>query len=246
MMLTAPPPQLLLDLGAPPPPSLDNFIAGRNAELLHALRALVTTRKERSIYLWGEAGSGRSHLLKAVASQTDGRYVNIAERETAVETGKPACVWDDRTRVWCIDNVDHAGPEMQIALFNLINEVRAHGDAAIVIAGPAAPLQLSLREDLRSRLGWGLVFQLHPLNDAEKDAALNLHADERSLKLVPEIRQYLLTHFSRDMPTLMTLIDALDQYAMQQQRPINLPLLRAFTQHLQEQKQLQPDASLPT
>lgn len=234
MIQTAETQQLLLDLGPPPAASLDNFIPGRNAELVQALRALSNPKsKERSLYLWGEHGSGRTHLLQAVTADAGHRYIDLQQ------TPEPSdCIWDGVTRLWAIDHVDQASPAMQIVLFNLINEVRAHDDACIVIAGSSAPLQMNLREDLRSRLGWGLVFQVQSLTDADKDAALGQHAAERGLNLPAEVRHYLLTHFARDMPTLMTLIDALDTYALQRQRAITLPLLREFSQHLQQEKQL--------
>ncbi len=224
--------QLLLDLGPPPAASLDNFITGRNAELVQALHALqIPQPKERCLYLWGEHGSGRSHLLKAVAAAGDHRYVDLRD------TAEPSiCIWNSAIRLWAIDHADQASPAIQIALFNLINEVRSHENTCIVIAGSSAPLQMNLREDLRSRLGWGLVFQVHPLTDADKDAALSQHASERGLNLPAEVRHYLLTHFARDMPTLMSLVDALDTYALQRQRALTLPLLREFSLHLQQEK----------
>ena len=58
--------QLLLDLLPESPPTLDNFVPGGNAETLAALTGwLAGARAETSFCLWGEAGSGRSHLLQA-------------------------------------------------------------------------------------------------------------------------------------------------------------------------------------
>ena len=58
--------QLGLDILAPRAPTLDNFVAGANAEALSNVRALALgSLAESVVYLWGAPGSGRSHLLRA-------------------------------------------------------------------------------------------------------------------------------------------------------------------------------------
>jgi len=113
----------------------------------------------------------------------------------------------------------------QIALFDLYNRARAAG-GALVASGDAAPAQLALRADLRSRLAWGLAFQLHPLSDAEKAAALREQARGRALDLPEEVIAYLLKHARRDMASLIGILDALDRYSLEQKRPVTLPLVR--------------------
>ena len=87
---------------------------------------------------------------------------------------------------------------------------------------------MPLREDLRTRLGWDLVFRLDPLSDADKLAALSAQAAERGMHLAPEIINWMLTHHERDIRKLAALIDALDRYSLANGRPITLPLLRAM------------------
>ena len=124
------------------------------------------------------------------------------------------------------------GPDQPSAirpfLFNLFNEVRAHPASALIATGNAAPLGLAVREDLRTRLGWGLVFHLQALGDAGKLEALKQAARARGLTLADDVPAYLLTHFQRDMPSLMGLLDALDRYSLEQHRAVTLPLLRAM------------------
>ena len=88
------------------------------------------------------------------------------------------------------------------------------------------PLQLPLREDLRTRLGSGLIYRLHPLSDSEKVSALKAQAAARALPLPQEALTYLLARAPRDMRSLSGLLAALDRYSLEQQRPITLPLLR--------------------
>jgi DnaA family protein len=129
-----------------------------------------------------------------------------------------------------VDDVDRLDAPAQVALFNRLNAVREQADAACVVAGPLPPARLALREDLRTRLAWGLVYQLHPLSDEEKAAALREHAAATGLALPDDVLRYLLSRLPRDLRTLMAALDALDAYALARKRPLNLALLREWLQ----------------
>lgn len=213
--------QLVLDIMPPPAPRLDNFVPGRNAELLVALYALANgSSRERFIYLWGADGSGRSHLLHAVtrAARERGR---TAVRFTA--GGAAHDVADDA--LVAADDVHRLDSGAQAVLFSLHNRMRA-GGGALVASGNAAPAGLALRPDLATRLAAGLVYQVHGLDDGEKSAALLRHADARGFRLSPEVAGYLLRHARRDLPSLLALLDALDRYSLESKRAVTVPLLR--------------------
>jgi len=197
--------QLPLEISTPPEPTLDNFIPGANAEALARVRALANgAGGESVVYLWGAAGTGRSHLLRA-AARAGG-----------------ACLV-------CADDVGELDAAGQQALFNAINAAR-EGGAAVLAAGNAPPAQLALRPDLASRLGWGLVYQLHPLTDAHKTAWLRAEAAQRGLQLGDDVVDYLLTRLPRDLPSLAALLAQLDRYALARKRQITMPLVREFLQ----------------
>ena len=210
--------QLLLQLAPPPAPTLDNFVPGRNGAALQALRDIAQGQgAERFVYLWGEPGSGRSHLLQGLVLATSG---GAAVYACGAAEGNA-----DGDRVLAVDNVQNLSAGDQVRLFDHYNRARAaHG--ALVASGDAAPAQLALREDLRSRLAWGLAFQLHPLSDEEKAAALRGHARARSLALGEDVIAYLLRHAQRDMASLIGILDALDRYSLEHKRPVTLPLVR--------------------
>jgi DnaA family protein len=231
--------QLLLDLGPPPAPTFDNVVAGRNVEALAALRRLcagpIDDPSDRCLYLWGEPGSGRSHLLQAACTETGGTYLVGPHAAVALRASIDAAATDLGLARWLValDDVDAADPDTQEMLFHAINAMRQDPRAAIVVAGNAAPKDLVLaagRDDLRSRLGWGLAFELHSLDDAEKDAALASRADAMGFPLTPDVRRYLLTHFSRDLGSLMQTVDALDRHAREQRRVVTVPMIRAWSQ----------------
>jgi DnaA family protein len=216
--------QLALDFASPPLPTLANFIAGRNGELLDNLQRIAAVGDgERFLYVWGRPGSGRSHLLKAVVEQL---------RRAGVAAAYIGCAADTRfaeshARLDCValDDVDRLDEEGQVGAFDLYNTLRERS-GALIASGAAPPVQLTLREDLVTRLAWGLVYQAHPLTDEDKALALADHAASRGVPLPREVCDYLLTRSQRDMPSLLATVDALDRYSLETRRPLTVPLAR--------------------
>ncbi|MEZ0209769.1 MAG: DnaA/Hda family protein, partial [Methylophilus sp.] len=146
--------QLLLNIQPPAAPGFDNFIVGQNQEALSSLQAALAGQAPSPfVFLWGTAGSGKTHLL--LAAQAMGAHI--------------------------ADNVHTLDEESQIILFDTFNHIKAEG-GVLVTAGHHAPTQMGLRDDLATRLAWGLVYQLHPLSDNEKADALRAHARDRGMK----------------------------------------------------------------
>lgn len=200
--------QLLLDIQPPAQPTLENFIVGRNAEALHSLRLAISGDSDmRFIYLWGAAGSGKTHLLKACRAAAKGNGRELV----------------------CVDDVHLLLPDEQIRLFDTFNHLKESG-GTLITAGIAAPSQMNLRDDLATRLAWGLTYQLHPLTDDEKAQAIRNYAMGRGMKLPDEVLDYCLRYLRRDMPTLIATIDALDEWSLTAKRQVTLPLLKQLLQ----------------
>ena len=215
--------QLVLDLGAEPVCTLESFEVGRNAEVAALMRQFAErSSREHFAYLWGEIGAGKSHLLKALASGERARYISPFSIETEF-------LYSPDVDLYLLDDCEKLSPLAQIDAFALFNEIRAN-NAFMVSAGSVAPAVLPVREDLRTRMGWGLVYQIHGLTDEEKLATLTQMAEARGLVLSPGVLPYLLSHFQRDMVSLSSMLDSLDQYSLETKRPITLPLLREWLQ----------------
>jgi DnaA family protein len=213
--------QLLLDITPDWWPTLDNFVVGDNQELLAGLRAALAAKSgERMFYVWGEHGCGKSHLLQAIvgAAQDVEQYAVYAKRSVP-----------DVCSIAAVDDVEKLSDSAQIDLFNLYNQVRDNG-GMLLVSGKEAPQNLQLRKDLRTRLGWGLVYQLHTLTDQEKALALEQHAKSKGYKLSNEVIQYLLRHGRRDLPSLMASLDELDTYSLSLHRAPTVPLLKQIMQ----------------
>ena len=192
--------QLVLDIGPAAAPDFDNYVPGPNAEALARVRSLAAGElREAIVYLWGDSGSGRTHLLRAASNRNAALVV--------------------------ADDVEKLDPAAQQKLFVAINAAR-DGGPPVLATGRQPPAQLALREDLRTRLAWGLVYQLRPLSDAEKAVHLRAEANRRGLRLSDEVVGYLLTRLPRDLPSLNSVLDALDRYSLAAKRPITLPLVR--------------------
>ena len=218
--------QLLLDIAPPSPPTLANFVPGRNRELLQTLNNMLAGR-ERFVYLWGAAGCGRSHLLQAVVAAATRNQLNAVYIECGgTDDTNIAFAASSAADCVAVDDVERLSASAQIGLFNLYNRMRDEGHARLLVSGPVAPAQLGLREDLVTRLGWGLVYQVHELTDEEKAQAVQSHAASRGFDLPQEVSDYLLHHGRRDLPSLIATLDALDRYSLANRRQVTVPLLR--------------------
>lgn len=210
--------QLVLALAPEAQASLEATVPGRNQELLGALRALVTGKvPEPWIYVWGEPGAGRSHWLRAALRDAEA-------------LGRRVATWVDRADVpagslVAVDDVDRLSPEAQVELFHLLHRAR-EGEFQCLVAGNAPPARLSVRDDVRTRLGAALVYRVHPLDDADKALLLQRLAAGRGFDLPPEVARYLLTRGDRDLSALVRSLDLLDRASLERQRPLTVPLLR--------------------
>jgi DnaA family protein len=248
--------QLAFDLGEFAAPSFANFAAGANAEALAALRRAASGGAPGEVvYLWGVEGAGKSHLLHAAvgAARTANLHAELCDLaaggdppEGLDERGAPpggdaraapgsavlsatvASASGARPPVLlALDHVDVAAPEAQAAAFTLFNLVRGRG-GCIVAAGRTPPRLLPVRDDLRTRLGWGLSLEVLALTDAEKCAAMIAAGAERGVVLGADIADFLLRHGPRDMRSLLGAVAALDRYSLARHRPLTLPLARAW------------------
>ena len=216
--------QLLLELAPPARPTFANFVTGSNRELVQILhRTAAGEFPDRIVYIWGESGAGKSHLLEAILH---------AAQIPCVAAGSHAIPEADAEgTLVTLDDVQKLDESNQIQLFNLINVLKS---ATLVATGPCAPRDLTLRRDLATRLGSGLVYQVHGLSDEEKRAALAVHAQHRGFALNDDIVNYLLRHARRDMPSLIAILDSLDRHSLQTGRPVTLPLLKDALQSRHE------------
>jgi DnaA family protein len=222
--------QMALDIGLHTAPTLESFFTGPNSAALEHLRLWTSSQMPSPVptYLWGESGSGKSHLLKAVQSELTDSGMRVGWLDA---NQNDRLSFDESWTAVLMDDVHLYNLEQQQLAFNwFVNALAPKTGLArwVLAAGMLPPADLKLRDDLRSRLGWGHVYALQVLSDTERAAVLRLEADARGLFLSDDVMSYMLSRFSRDLSSLMTLLDHLDQYALQTQRAITIPLIKSM------------------
>ena len=225
--------QLALNIGLASDPSFDNFFAGPNEAAVRQLRdwSAGVLHSPAPTYLWGEEASGKTHLLKAVSAALSGQGASSGWMDASrVEPPEFSESWS----AVIMDDCHLYTPARQQAAFNWFVNALGTDDGQprwVLASGNVPPADLPLREDLRTRLGWGHVFALQALSDAERRAVLRREAGARGVVLGNEVMDFMLTRFSRDLGSLMHLLDKLDSFALQTRRAITIPLIKSMLEN---------------
>ena len=215
--------QIPLALALASEPDFDSFVAGANRVALDSLLALTPLSESAApVYLHGPPGSGKTHLLAALTHRLQEQGGRAGWFDAA-----QSLPWDfdEHWSLIVIDGAERLDPPRQHAAFGLFVDAATHG-VLIAGAGRLPPVDLPLREDLRSRFGWGLVFGLQPLSEPDSRAALAREALRRGLNLPDEVLNFLLTRYPRELGSLMAMLDRLDRYALAEGRSLTVPLLK--------------------
>jgi DnaA-homolog protein len=222
--------QLVLDMGLAKGPSLSNFCVGPNAPAVDHLTLWLgqpgsgQRRSPVPTYLWGGSGGGKTHLLQALRSALLAQGQRVGWLDASVS------VADEYDNTWVavlMDDVHAFDATQQQAAFNWFVNAQTQ-QVAVLAAGSLPPADLKLRDDLRTRLGWGHVFALQALDDSQRREVLRDNAKARGIALSDEVMDFMLTRFSRDLGSLMELLDLMDGYALQTQRAITIPLIKTM------------------
>ena len=211
--------------------TLENFYAENNLLLLNSLQKNFLQLHQQFFYLWGNKGSGKSHLLKGVcqhylAQQHPALYVPLNKAQYF----SPAVLENlEQQALVCLDDLQAVigNAEWEVAIFDLINRVRETGRTLLIMSADQSPANLPVQlPDLASRLTWGEVYQLAPLNDKQKIDVLQKAAYQRGIELPDETANFLFKRLERDMKTLFNALEKLDQASLQAQRKLTIPFVK--------------------
>ena len=234
------PHQLTLSVGLDDFARFESFFGGENLEAVAALEGICAGSGQQMGWIWGEPGSGRSHLLQACVARAQEKnrrpiYLPLAEGEL-----KPEALEDlQGTDLICLDDVDIVAsqPAWELALFKVYEGARSSG-ASMVLAAAGSPQSVSFDlPDLASRMRAAAVYRLKSLDDEGRIEALKLRARVRGLDLPADTARYLLSRASRDTASLFQFLDRLDHASLSAGRRLTVPFVR---EQLQQQKSSQP------
>lgn len=224
--------QLPLPFFFTPEHGFDEYYPGGNAEAVEHLRRAACGQAEPLIFLWGEAGVGKTHLLHACCGEAHraGCYVSYLPLRLVLDFGGEILDGLDDQDLVCLDDVDAVvgDAEWERALFGLFNHLR-EADRGLIVTAKTPPDGLPIvLPDLKTRLAWGLTLMLRPLADAGKLAALSLRAKQLGLDVPPAVGRFLLSNYRRDLPGLLELVEQLDSATLAAKRKLTIPFLKTF------------------
>lgn len=221
-------PQLTLALGIEPTVTFDTYVPGQHNVV--ACRAAATLARGHSddnqLFLSGEYGAGKTHLLTAACQLASGLGYRVAYLPGELANQDGALLGLEQSDLLCIDDLQRLDHGAEESLFHCINRCRQSG-TRLLLAADRLPGELGIiLPDLQTRLTWGAVFHLQALGDDDLASAVRRQAEARGLTMADDVLGYLLRHSTRDMVTLMRILQQLDEASLARQRRITVPLVR--------------------
>ncbi len=226
--------QLYLPVNTSDQVSFDTFIVGKNKQVIKSLKEMGDPESDTPFlfYLFGESGSGKSHLLMSLCqsmndAQHESVYIDLQQKSQLT----PDILTDlETTTLICLDGIEHivSSNEWQEATFDLINRINEYQRSSIVISGrePTSSLSIPLA-DLRSRLSWGLSYCVEALNDNDKQELIIQRAKHRGMVITLDVAKFLMNHCHRDTHSLMGILDKLDKLSLEQKRVLSIPFVKS-------------------
>jgi DnaA-homolog protein len=208
----------------------DDYFPGNNHEVIEHLKRFSSGIGEEFIYLYGDTGHGKSHLLHACCHKAtqNGLSSFYLELTKPLSFNPDLLTGLENFEIVCVDNIDLlAGREdWELAFFNFYNQFRDRNRRLLISAVSAPNVQSFKLPDLRSRINWGLSLRIKPFDDADKMAALSYKAKQKGFDISPKTAQYLLSHYDRKLTSLWTMLEELDTASLAAQRKLTIPFLK--------------------
>lgn len=223
--------QLALAIGLYDQATFTDFCWQGNTVLKAALEHALQGQGDRFVYLWGNPGSGKSHLLQACCANESSASAIYLPLKMLKEWGPQVLDGIENQDFIGIDDlhVISAHKAWEEALFHAFNRIRDQGRATVIMTANAPPAHIPLQlADLQSRLNWGLIMQLNELHDDDKIQTLQRYAAQRGFELPRNVGQYLLSRCGRTMHELYALLNRLDEASLVAQRKITIPFVKSI------------------
>lgn len=207
------------------------FCWSGNELLKQQLFNSLNGKGDKQLHISGDVGSGKSHLLQACCQHvsSDAKSAIYLPLKLLQDTSPEIFDGMEEHALLCVDDVEVIAQNKawEEALFHLYNRIRDNGRTILITTSQVAPQHLPLAlPDLRTRLAWSLVLQLHELSDDDKITALQALAMKRGFVLSVSVCHYLLNRCTRNMHDLLELLNRLDVESLIAQRRITIPFVK--------------------
>jgi len=229
-MSSTQPIQLPLGIALRDDARFENYLEAENSLACAMLKQAAAGVGEQFLFIWGIEGVGSTHLLQSVCHAVEPyhRTAVYLPLDELIELGPGILEGMEHLDLVCIDNLQVivGNRQWEEAIFHFFNRIRdlKHN---LIVAADLPPRQLGVElPDLASRLTWGMVFQIHGLDDDSKLKVLRMRAASRGLELADDVAKYLFHHGSRSMADLFKVLDRLDQASLQAKRKITIPFIK--------------------
>lgn len=207
-----------------------SFFAGNNAEIINQLQTLAADGEEQQVYIWGENGSGKSHLVQACCQQAKASAKDPFFLKFSPDNLPSPELLEglEHVDLVCLDDIHHlAGHEdWETALFAFYNSHRQNNHKLLLTADcPPKYLPYALA-DLKTRMSWGLTLKIQPLCEDQIIAALTFKAHFLGFDIPAKVGRFLLNHYVHDLPALWLLLEEIDRATLAAQRKLTIPFLK--------------------
>ena len=209
--------------------TFENFIVERNGELVTRLHGLVEASRAQTIWIWGEHGTGCSHLLYAschLLHQNNSRVAYIPSQDWNLHSDSLVGYQDfdivaiDDVELW----LNRQNPESELVeLYQAIQ----NSNAILLLSAARPPAQYEyVLDDLKSRFNASECYQVMDLSDRGKIEYVQSQAKQRGIELEDGVARFMLTRCSRYLPDLLAMLNTLDNKSLALQRKITIPFLK--------------------
>lgn len=215
--------------------TFDTFFTGNNQEVINQLVASLN-QQESLIFLCGDPGTGKTHLLQACCHQATQRHKPSFYFALQASNLPNLSILEglENFDLVCFDNIDQiAGkPEWETAFFNFFNRHRDN-QKQLLLSSRFPPKFINANlPDLKTRLSWGLTLKLQPLSEDYLVPALQYKAEHLGFELPNHVGRFLITHYSRDLPSVWNILNKLDQATLSAQRKLTIPFIKQILQDI--------------
>ncbi len=224
--------QISLDIGLKDNSSFASFYKKGNEQLIADIEGFIADEQLKILYVWGGAGSGKTHLLHAIQNQESEKGSVVYYLPLSNVKNYPVAALDglESAKLICLDELEYVAgvSQWEEAIFHLLNRTWANGNRIVIAAnGNVHDIGIKL-PDLQSRLQWGLNCKVNSLDDNGKQGCLKYRAMLRGFDLSDEVCSFLIKRLPRDMGKMFQFLELIDKQSLVEKRKVTIPFVKTL------------------